>query len=248
LLSNARRVGCGLGKEVLPVATNLRDFGSRFVDWRSLYYGAFLASIGLALRKYFKKIRIASPHSYSQFIAEQIVDGSHPMLDPLWSTESTSFVHDGSEARRLDKVRFISQFPIALQTLRVCFIHSYGDVPYNCGCCDKCLRTMIALHMAGMLSKSETFPHSLELGLLRNLFIPDTSDFIEELVDGLSFSETDSAIRSYLKEGLSGRSRMRRRFCHDVTYVLLTYLPAVFPLWRTAQSILPPPRREHESI
>jgi hypothetical protein len=239
LLTNARRVGLGLGKEVLPVATNLRDFGSRFVDWRSLYYGAFLASIGLALRKYFKKIRIASAHSYTQFIAEQIIEGSHPMLDPQWSTESTSFVHDGSEARRLDKVRFISQFPIALQTLRVCFIHSYGEVPYNCGCCYKCLRTMIALHMTGMLPKSETFPHSLDPGLLRNLFISDTT-FIEELVDGLGFSETDSAIRSCLKEGLSGRSKMRRRIFHDITYALLTYLPSALPLWRTVQTVLTP--------
>lgn len=126
-------------------------------------------------------------------------------------------------------------------------IHSYGGLPYNCGYCYKCLTTMVALQIPGVLQKSETFPSSIDLALLRNLFFPDRT-FIEELVDGLGFSETDSAIRSSLKEGLSGRSRMRRRFCQDTTYILLTYLPSVFSAMENCAIDLPLGERRHESI
>ena len=30
--------------------------------------------------------------------------GSHPLLDPLWSSEDVELVHDGCEATRLDKL------------------------------------------------------------------------------------------------------------------------------------------------
>jgi hypothetical protein len=69
------------------------------------------------------------------------------------------------EATRLEKViSQIAQSPLALEHLRVCFANEKGA--YNCGRCDKCLRTMINLFVAGALEKSGTFPHHIDPDLV----------------------------------------------------------------------------------
>jgi hypothetical protein len=113
VLANARRVSSQLQKNTLPVATNVKDFATQFVPWDHLYHGAAMASVGLALENVFQRIHIASSFSRGQVFPW----GSHPALDPLWSTERLSLSHDEFEARRVDKIRFIVQFPIVMDTL-----------------------------------------------------------------------------------------------------------------------------------
>ena len=45
--------------------------------------------------------------------------GSHPDLDPNWSTEILEFVHE-AEVDKIEKCRLIGQYEVALQTLHVC--------------------------------------------------------------------------------------------------------------------------------
>ena len=240
LLANSKKVGREFHKNVLPVATNLRDFGDRFINWRALYFGAFLASIGLALESVFDRVYVASAHSYAQIAQRDragMIEGSHPDLDPLWSTERVSFVHDGCEATRLEKIGFITKFPIALQTLRVCIIDSYGGGLYNCGSCHKCLRTMIALHIIGALQKCSTLPNSIDLGRLSNTWIsdPNARDMLQTLVRHLGSSETDLAIGSALEQVLSEKSRARRHFLGTTTYLLSLYTPFLLRPWNRVQ-------------
>jgi hypothetical protein len=116
----------------------------------------------------------------------------------MWSTEELAIIHDGSEARRLDKIRFIAPSPVVRKTLRVC-IAINSDKPkalLNCGECEKCLRTMIAFHIAGALEASEVFPHSIDLGLVRNLTIPGAkSHAYKDLYHALGTSEKDQQIK-----------------------------------------------------
>jgi hypothetical protein len=227
VLTNARKVGRELGKSVLPIATNLRDFGDRFVHFGTLYHGAALASVGLALEQTFHRIYIASTHSSARLMPW----GSDPVLDPLWSTERLSFMHADSEPR-VDKIRHIVQFPTVLETLRVCTIHSYADI-YNCGSCEKCLRTMVALHIVGALRKCKTLPDSIDVGLLRDIHLRDRNarSFIEELVDALGSSEIDLAMKSALEESLSGGtgSRVKRILFWAMNYFAAAYMPSLFP-------------------
>jgi len=241
LLANAEKAGREFNKNVFPVATNLKDYGDRFVGWRALYFGAFLASIGLALENAFERIYIASAHSYTQIVERDrrgMIEGSHPDLDPLWSTERESFIHDGCEAARIDKIRFISQFPIVLTTLRVCIIRSHGGGPYNCGSCHKCVRTMIALHTVGALQKCTTLPNSIDPKRLSSFWISDQNarSMLHDLVTSLGPSDTDLAIRSVLERSLSERSGMRRHFLSTMTYVLSVYAPSLLPAWNRALS------------
>jgi hypothetical protein len=146
--------------ELVVVRSNIQGLVEPILLW-DYTHGGCLAAVGLFLRRGFHRIYIPSTHS----VAEQIPWGSNLALDGHWSTEGTTFVHDGTEATRLEKV--ISQIagsPLALQHLRVCFANADGA--YNCGRCDKCLRTMINLYVAGVLEKSGTFPRHIDPALV----------------------------------------------------------------------------------
>jgi len=204
VLRNAMHVGREFGKALLPVATNLRDFSDQFADWGVLYHGAALAIVGLALQNAFKVLLVAATDSYANLIPR----GSHPILDPLWSTETTRFVQDGCEATRLDKTRFIARFPIVLDTLRVCFMNP--NTEYNCGRCEKCLRTMIGLHIAGALSRCRTLPHGIDTDLASQIAVHRHEEFfISELVDALGQSPMDQRIRRALEQSLARCRRVK---------------------------------------
>jgi hypothetical protein len=156
LLANAEKAGREFNKNVFPVATNLKDYGDKYVDWGALYHGAFLASAGLSIESVIDRIWIASSHSYRRMIPW----GSHPDLDPLWSTERESFVHGGSEATRVEKIGFITKLPLAMETLHICTVRPYSGKVYNCGLCEKCLRTMVGLHIAWKRIRLALIPES----------------------------------------------------------------------------------------
>jgi hypothetical protein len=160
---NVHKLGDRFNKTVVCAATNLRDIMDRFVDWSLLGHGAGLASVGLSLEALFENVHIAAGPTY----ADPKPCGSHPILDPLWSTERQSFFYDGAEATRLEKAKFVAQFPAALETLRVCF----RDPPqaYNCGRCWKCLSTMIRLDIAGALQDCPTLPQHVDVENVRRV-------------------------------------------------------------------------------
>lgn len=152
------------GVEVIKVESNIRELIEPVLVW-DYTHGGCLAALGLAMRKRLKTVFIPSSLAYGQLLPY----GSHPELDPLWSTESLTFIHDGAETKRVDKVRFISQNPLALKHLRVCYINARGK--FNCGTCDKCLRTMMNLRIAGKLDQADTFPHVIDMKAVRKLSV-----------------------------------------------------------------------------
>jgi hypothetical protein len=151
---NAKSVADQFRKTLLIASTNLRHFTNRFVSWGKTCHGAALASIALALSKRFTEVNIASTYDWEHLVPW----GSHPKLDPLWSNGKVLLSHDGCEATRLDKTRLVSEHPIALETLRVCYENP--DSVYNCGRCQKCLLTMVELQRCGALELCRTFPQN----------------------------------------------------------------------------------------
>ena len=159
LLDNFRRVAADRGKTLLPVATNLRRVSGLLASWTTLHGGA-MASVALALGTMFRRVLIAASTTYDKLYPW----GSHPFLDPLWSTENLTFVHDGCELDTIDKTRFVARSPLVLDTLRPC--PGYGPA-YNCGQCLKCLRTQIDLMQAGYLDRCRTLPQEIDAERLR---------------------------------------------------------------------------------
>lgn len=152
IIASIRAIAAGLGKPALEVMSNIREFSDPLVDWGKYYHGAALASVALFLAPRFRKVYLGSSHSYN----ETDPWGSHPAVDPLWSTEATELVHDGCELSRSQKIAQIAGKDIVLKSLRVCWQNPQGT--YNCGKCEKCLRTMVSLRLAGALDRCTTFP------------------------------------------------------------------------------------------
>jgi hypothetical protein len=159
----AQRVAAHFGKELIVVRTNLRDFSNPHADW-GMYHGAALAMVGLALSPVLGKCIIASTNTYNDLPSR----GSHPLLDPLWSSEAMSFVHDGLEANRIQKLALIAGNEAAMSVLRVCWS---SEREYNCGRCEKCLRTMAALLALGKLHACPTLPQRVDPALIRRVVL-----------------------------------------------------------------------------
>jgi len=151
----AREVARELGKNLIEVETNLRSFSDSLVNWDQ-YHGSALASVGLLFQHLFGEVLIPASATYADLYAL----GSHPLLDPLWSTDITRFEHDGCEASRVDKSAYISNSETAMRLLRVCW--SNPSSAYNCGRCEKCRWTMLNLHAAGALGRCRTLPKTLD--------------------------------------------------------------------------------------
>lgn len=149
------------GKSLIEVATNLRDFTNQHGAWGDKIHGSALASVGLLLDSLLERIYVPSSYAYSELFPW----ASHPLVDPLWSTETIQIVHDGCEASRFEKVATIAGDDRALSTLRVCWENRNGA--YNCEVCEKCLRTMTALEILGALNKCPTFLAPLNLETIR---------------------------------------------------------------------------------
>jgi lipid II:glycine glycyltransferase (peptidoglycan interpeptide bridge formation enzyme) len=151
----AREVAKELGKSLIEVETNLRSFSDSLVNWDH-YHGSALASVGLLFQHLFREVLIPASATYAELYAL----GSHPLLDPLWSTDLTRFEHDGCEASRVDKSAYISNSETAMRWLRVCWANP--RIAYNCGRCEKCRWTMWNLHAAGALGRCRTLPKTLD--------------------------------------------------------------------------------------
>ncbi|MBN2570458.1 MAG: hypothetical protein JXB42_13610, partial [Deltaproteobacteria bacterium] len=133
-----------LGKELIPVETNAKHW----TDQRKISFefaqGLILSSMGPMLKA--KRLFIASSHTYNELFPW----GTHPLSDPMWSTESTAVIHDGAGSRRGEKMRDLCQNQMFLDNLKVC----WRSPSENCGECAKCIRTMVALYLLGASSKA----------------------------------------------------------------------------------------------
>lgn len=180
-------------QKLISPRTNLRDITDPILDWGYAHGGA-LASIALFLSNGIQKIYIPSTYSEGHLFPW----GSHPNIDPLWSTEKVTIIHDSSTISRLQKIKlYISKSPVALNYLRVC----WSSNEYNCARCSKCIRTMLALHVTNSLHKSKTFPPKLDPEVIRNFFLTSKSQvvFFEELLMELKKENRDIDIQKAIE-------------------------------------------------
>jgi hypothetical protein len=163
-LSNAARE---LGTPLIELESNARELLDCFGDWGDHTHGAALASIGLLLGAEASRVILPATHT----LAELEPWGSHPLLDPLWSTDRTMIVHHGAEASRFAKISVLAGHPVVSHHLRVCW---NTTTQLNCSDCEKCLRTMTAFDILGQLPSLTTFRQGLDVRRLSDF--PPTND------------------------------------------------------------------------
>lgn len=142
-LSAVQEVAGEFGKSLVCVESNVRFFIRQLsggeMGW-SKSQGCGLGSIALALG--FPDIIISSSNTYDHLHS----CGSHPLTDPLCSSRHVNIVHGGCEARRHEKLLYVSKNEFLLQRIRVC----WQDKGLNCGKCDKCLHYRMALTICNL--------------------------------------------------------------------------------------------------
>jgi len=152
LAADVQQAADELGLPLVHVRSNLRRFAAeQGVHWLD-FHGSALASVAHLLGGQFHTVLVSATTTY----AELYPLGSHPMLDPLWSSEDVTLVHDGGEASRVEKLAALAELPAARRWLRVCW--KDGSNAENCGRCEKCLRTMVGLRIAGVADRFSALP------------------------------------------------------------------------------------------
>ena len=204
------------GIKLIQVYTNayahFRDLDPDFSFWRYEYHGAFLAAIAHAFVPRLSVASIASTYDYANLEPW----GSHPLLDPLYSTTSLQIRHENAALSRLEKTQLVGEWDVALKHLRVCNEkESYSQGNYNCGNCEKCVRTMTAFLALGLLDQISTFKNkdvsqaklvntcylsdNYEENCYRELIKPLTDINRLDLVDGI-----EQISRRYHEQDLKG--------------------------------------------
>ena len=209
-----------LGRPLLEMETNLREFSDRYLDWH-LAIGGALAACALLLSRHVSAFGIPAGQSYASLLP----DGAHPVLNPLFGTEKVTFETIGCEARRIDKIAAIAPSPTAQRALRVCW-ENRGDA-YNCGVCEKCLRTMTALEIFGAMHQFTTFEVPLNYERLSRTVAkyPELDIFTREnLAAARSQGASPTLIRSLERSLDRGEKRLPRR--------LASLMPRLLADWR----------------
>jgi hypothetical protein len=139
--------------QLVPVWTNLwrLDPDLSLVADKSL--GSALAATAHLFRGRWSRVTIASGRD----VVRERPRGTHPLLDPLYSSSAVEIRHRASPFTRFERLRAIAGFRPGLESLVVCL--AYPEPPYlNCGRCEKCVRTMTCLLALGLLERARHFP------------------------------------------------------------------------------------------
>jgi hypothetical protein len=163
-------------------------------------YGAALAMVGLSLAPAIGSFTIASARDYNSLLPR----GSHPMLDPLWSSDRVAIEHDSMARDRPAKARWlVENRPDLLPHLHVCW---ETDSARNCGRCFKCTSTALQLEIAGGLERAGSFPATLDLDAVRSARDPSLNarlgqnDIYRAIPPGPEFDGHRDAVAEVIRE------------------------------------------------
>lgn len=155
VLRSVRAAAEAVGKPLLIVDTDLRDFSDPVCDWTWFVYGGLIATSILLERTHHTVLCAASVAD--RHLPERAV----ALRGSGFGNERTVMRIEGRLATRVEKVAGVAASGLARDTLRVCWQNVPGTV--NCGRCQKCLRTQLALAAVGALGSIETLPSDLDL-------------------------------------------------------------------------------------
>jgi hypothetical protein len=168
--TSAAQAASEMGRRLVPVVTNLRETRFREADWSLLTHGTALGGVAHALGAAYRTVLIPSSAGYRDLRRW----GSHPLTDPMMSSSRVRIVHDGPAFMRVEKTQYVARHAVALRHLRVCYRDPEGG---NCGQCNGCYRTMLALEALGALERAATFDRRwLDLHRAERIYLPNDFD------------------------------------------------------------------------
>jgi hypothetical protein len=156
-LETFEQAACSLGEVardagamLIPVYTNVRSLEDDTTFFLHKFQAAILAAVAHALARRLTSVTLASDihHCHESW-------GTHPLLDPNYSSSTLRIRHDSTVLSRLERTKLVADWDAALQNIKVCPPNWPG---MNCGRCEKCVRTRLALLTLGVLDQTSAFP------------------------------------------------------------------------------------------
>ena len=220
--ASAREAAAALGKKLIVVTTNLRDFMEGTIPrlpslsaWE-IAHGAALAAVAHLVADEGGTVLVPSTSCHQEGVEPW---GSHPLLDPLWSSRRVALQSEGYWANRQRKIEAIAGHQLALDHLVVCY-RRRASGSLNCGNCEKCLRTMIGLLACGALERCPAFEQALTAEAVTALKI-NHPELIFHHECNLRILEArgirpdiQRALRQVIRQTRSGGKDWRRWFRH----------------------------------
>ncbi|MGV0961193.1 MAG: hypothetical protein ACOYB1_15295 [Limnohabitans sp.] len=200
MAASTQDIARALGMQWALVQTDLRQHALfRRVSWEKSY-GAAVAFVGASLTPYIHRLLISS----GMYHKDLMPHGSHPDLDPLWSSSRLQVQHVGHELTRLEKMERLIDQPLSRDMfkkhLRVCWEHPSSQG--NCGQCAKCTLVRLSLLKLGAGFVPDTMPEHKPLDLLLSQLPPIMDHaalaYRRELL-GLQDKKVDATLRGYIE-------------------------------------------------
>ncbi len=141
---------------LVEVQTNAKSVLEPYADWTRHSHSLVLAAVGHAMSGTLGHCTFSSDRTYRDLMPY----GTHPVTAPLFGSDRLQVESVGWGVTRVDKVAAIAGSDVAMDHLRVCWENLDGA--FNCGRCDKCIRTKIDLALAGALERCATFDDDLD--------------------------------------------------------------------------------------
>lgn len=158
------------GLTLVPVTSEIGLLDTDAAFWTQEFHGPALMAAALAVSRRMSDLLVASSVRYD--LLHRVFTGSHPLLDPHYTTAALRVHHVETRLSRLEKVAALADWDAALRCLRVCTDPAFPRGAQNCGACEKCVRTRIQLLVTGGLERCTTFPgHAVEPEALRVLHV-----------------------------------------------------------------------------
>ena len=172
-----------IGITYIPVYTNIylnhmeEDSKNNFDFFHNQYQSA---SISAVAHIFTKRLSYASTSSGTHLRVMRPT-GCHPLIDHNYSSYDLRIQQRGVYLSRLEKVRLLSNWSIALPYIRVCNRYkSYWLNTLNCGRCEKCICTMLELLALKLLDRTDAFPrHDVNANDVRKAVVIENS-FMED--------------------------------------------------------------------
>ncbi|WP_248499554.1 hypothetical protein [Tomitella gaofuii] len=217
-LEGVREAAAEMGKHLIEYQTNIRRMFEMNGGWD---VGFGLAHVALSLADHLHTVYIPAGRTEGNLAPR----GTHPDLDPLWSSSNVQLIHDGLEADRVAKAATAKESPAAMQHLRVCFWNRSDAL--NCGECEKCVRTAINMRIVGAADKCRALPPIDAAKALSKIPTdnPSAVYFLRDNLRALQNSDRDdpeleSALESALHRSALQKATARSWYIFTVVKVL----------------------------
>lgn len=195
-----RTVAATEGKTLIEVTTDIRSLSDKYMHWATRFHGAAIAAVAHLLDEHIAHLIV--PSSFTS--DEGMSWGTHTRLDHLWSSSLLTFEHHPVGVSRVEKMRAVADNASAMQYMRVC---TKNLSAYNCGRCEKCIRTACNAIAVGVGGRIASLPEVTAADVMAMPMKPARVQFLAENLTALRLlpssqrrPDLEAALEARIKE------------------------------------------------